>query len=435
MGKRSQMDQPDGQFMHDLAKRLFPICRSLTGDGVRETLAILGEHLPGLRVVEVPSGTQVFDWTVPNEWNIRDAFIADTSGRRVVDFRHSNLHVVGYSEPMDRVMSIGELRPHLHSIPEMPDAIPYITSYYNRSWGFCLTQNQRDSLSDDNYRVCIDSSLEPGSLSYAELIIPGASEKEVLISTYVCHPSMANNELSGPVVATRLAMWLARQDNLRHTFRFVFVPETIGSIAYISRNLVELKRRVVAGFNVSCIGDERRYSYLPSRRGNTWSDRVAKHVLRHIDPDYRQHTFLERGSDEQQYCAPGVDLPIASVMRSKYGTYPEYHTSKDDLTLVTPQGLQGGFNALKACVEAIEADLRYRCTQYCEPQMGKRGLYPPLGTRAVVHAVRMRMDILCYCDGEHSVLDIAEILNRPISDVIPFVKELEEHALIERVHD
>jgi aminopeptidase-like protein len=420
----------DGVLMHQLAQRLFPICRSLTGEGVRQTLAILQEHLPGLQIHEVPSGTKCFDWTVPDEWTIRDAYIVAPDGSKIARFADNNLHVVNYSEPIDRELDLAELQAHLHSLPELPDAIPYITSYYNRNWGFCLSHDQRSRLVEGRYRAVIDSSLAPGRLNYADLVLPGESQQEVLLSTYVCHPSMANNELSGPVVATYLAKWLARRERRRYSYRFVFIPETIGSIVYISRHLDHLKRHVAAGFNISCIGDERAYSYLPSRAGNTLSDRVVQHVLKHLAPDYKRYTYLQRGSDERQYCAPGVDLPIASVMRSKYGEYPEYHTSKDDLTLVTPAGLAGGLEALSRCIEIIEAERCYRTTVLCEPQMGKRGLYTPLGTRRSDAAVKIRMQILAHCDGRTSLLDIAELLNLPVSDIVPFVEELARHDLI-----
>ncbi len=419
--------------MHALARRLFPICRSLTGEGVRDTLAILKERLPGLEIQEVPSGTKCFDWTVPDEWNIRDASLTGPSGETVAAFTDSNLHVVGYSVPVDRRLSLDDLQGHLHSLPELPDAIPYVTSYYNRNWGFCLPHRRRAALTPGTYRAFIDSTLAPGRLTYADLVLPGTSNQEVLVSTYVCHPSLANNELSGPVVSAQLARWLAERRERRLTYRFVFIPETIGSIVYLSRHLEHLKRHVVAGFNVTCVGDDRCYSYLPSRAGDTLADRVARHVLRHRAPDYLTYTFLDRGSDERQYCAPGIDLPVASVMRSKYGTYSEYHTSLDDLTLVTPLGLQGGFDALKECIEALEMDTRYQATVLAEPQMGKRGLYSSLGTRDIDWSVRMRMDLLAYCDGEHSLLDIADILGVPIAQTFPFIAELVEHGLLRRL--
>lgn len=426
-------DQPsslgDGEAMHALARRLWPICRSLTGDGVRETLAILGEHLPGLQVHEVPSGTRCLDWTVPDEWNIRSATLTGPAGEVVADFADSNLRVVGYSEPVDRTLSLDELQPHLHSLPEAPDWIPYVTSYYRRDWGFCLSERERQALKPGQYQARIDSRLQPGSLTYADLIVPGDSEDEILVSTYVCHPSLANNELSGPVVAAALAQHVASLPRRRFTYRFVFVPETIGSILYISRRLEELKARVKAGFVLTCLGDERAYSYMPSRLGGTWADRAALHVLKHRAPDYVAYSFLDRGSDERQYCAPGVDLPVCSVMRSKYGDYPEYHTSADDLTLVTPAGLQGGFEALRDCLEALEHDRRWRAVHLCEPQMGKRGLYSSLGTRSIAEAVKTRMDILAYADGR-SLLDIAETLGRPIADLVPYVEELAAHGLI-----
>ena len=418
----------EGEAMHALARRLFPICRSLTGDGVRETLAVLAEHMPGLRLHEVPSGTRCFDWTVPDEWNLRRAVLTGPDGRVVADTAQSNLRVVGYSEPVDLRLDLEALQPHLHSLPEAPDWIPYVTSYYRRDWGFCLTQRERDALRPGEYHARIDSTLAPGALTYADLVIPGGSEEEVLISTYVCHPSLANNELSGPVVATWLARWAAAQPR-RYTYRFVFVPETIGSILYLSRHLETLKARVKAGFVLTCLGDERAYSYMPSRLGGTAADRVALHVLKHRAPDFVPYSFLDRGSDERQYCSPGVDLPVCSVMRSKYGVYPEYHTSADDLELVTPAGLQGGYDALRDCLDALEADRPYRAVHPCEPQMGRRGLYSSLGTRTIAEAVKTRMDILAYADGR-SLLDIAETLGRPIGELVPYVRELLAHDLI-----
>jgi aminopeptidase-like protein len=423
----------EGTFMHGLAARLFPICRSLTGDGVRQTLSIFKEHLPELVIHEIPSGTRCFDWTVPDEWNIRNAFVVDPTGKKIIDFTKCNLHVLGYSEPVDKEVSLDELQAHLHSLPDLPDAIPYVSSFYNRAWGFCISHNERQKLLEGTYRVFIDSTLEPGNLTYAELLLPGSSQQEVLVSTYVCHPSLANNELSGPVVCLQLAKWLSEMPERRYSYRFLFIPETIGSIAYISRHLEHLQKYVIAGFTITCIGDERAYSYLPSRAGDTLSDRVAQHVLKHRAPDFIRYSFLDRGSDERQYCAPGVDLPIASLMRSKYGVYPEYHTSMDDLTLVTPKGLQGGYEVLRDCVTAIEIERRYQVTVLCEPQMGKRGLYSPLMTRGVERTVQMRMDILTYCDGKHSLLDIADLLGTPVAEIFTFVEELVKHDLLRPV--
>jgi aminopeptidase-like protein len=334
---------------------------------------------------------------------------------------------------VDKEMPLSALQAHLYSLPEQPDAIPYITSYYQRRWGFCLSHREREALKDGSYRAVIDSTLVPGSLTYADLIIPGETTKEVLVSTYICHPSLGNNELSGPVVATFLAEWIRRLPKRRLSYRFVWVPETIGSIVYLSRNLESLKERVVAGFNVTCVGDDRTYSYLPSRNGNTWSDRIALHVLKHVAPSFKKYTFLDRGSDERQYCAPGVDLPVASVMRSKYGTYPEYHTSLDDLSLITPEGLSGGLAALQHCFEVLELDRTYLVRVLCEPQMGRRGLYSTLGTTQITEAVRIRKDILAYCDGLHSVLEISELLGRPAWVLAPYFAELVEHDLISEV--
>jgi aminopeptidase-like protein len=424
-----------GLTMYELVRELYPICRSLTGDGVRQSLAILKRYMPTLKVTEIASGTPAFDWVVPEEWNIREAYLLDPDGNKIVDFRTNNLHVVGYSEPVDLILTLDELQPHLHSRSDLPDAIPYVTSYYQRRWGFCLTHHQRESLKAGTYRAVIDSTLEPGHLTYGEVILPGDTAKEVFVSTYICHPSMANNECSGPVVSTFLAQWAAALPHRTYSYRFVFIPETIGSIVYLSRHLAELKRQVVAGFNVSCVGDDRSHSYLPSRQGDTLADQIALHVLQHVAPDFTRHTFLNRGSDERQYCSPGVDLPVVSVMRTKYGTYPEYHTSLDDLSLVTPDGLAGGFLALRRCIESLEANRTYRAAVLCEPQMGKRGLYSTLGVHKLNEAVKTRMNILAYCDGRHSVLDIANILAMPVWSLAAYFDELERHDLIAEIAD
>jgi aminopeptidase-like protein len=427
-------DAPDlSHRLYEFAARLFPICRSLTGEGVRVTLRLIQEILPELQIMEIPSGTQCFDWTIPPEWNIRDAYVLDECGNKVIDFRRNNLHVVGYSIPVQTSVTLEELDEHLYSLPEQPTAIPYITSYYSPRWGFCLAHQERQRLKPGTYRVVIDSTLEPGVLNYGELILPGREPGEVLLSTYICHPSMANNEVSGPVVTTFLARWLSEMTDRRYTYRVVYIPETIGAIAYLSRNLEPMKRNTVAGFVVTCVGDDRCYSYLPSRRGGTLADKVALHVLKSHAPDFHRYPFLERGSDERQYCSVGVDLPVASLMRSKYATYPEYHTSLDDLNLISPQGLVGAFQLLQKCITAIERNRKYRVSCPCEPQLGKRGLYPTLSTKTSGREVRTMMNILAYADGEFDLIDIAETIGVPVEECYPIVERLVDARLLDLV--
>lgn len=418
-----------GESMIALMRRLWPICRSITGDGVRATLEILREGLPQLTVHEVPTGTRCFDWTVPREWNIRDAYIIAPDGRRVASFADSNLHVVSYSSSVNRVMELHELQQHLHSLPDQPDAIPYVTSYYLETWGFCLRHSDRMRLQEGSYHVVIDSELKDGSLTYGELVLPGVSRDEVLLSTYVCHPSMANNELSGPCVTAQLAQWLATLDR-RYTYRILFIPETIGSICYISRHLEHLRTHTRAGFVITCVGDERMWSYMPSRAGDTLSDQVAQHVLRHVAPGYAAYTFLERGSDERQYCSPGVDLPVCSVMRSKYATYPEYHTSLDDMRLVTARGVEQSYEAYRLIIRVLEADCTPRYRVLCEPKMSDRGLRPTLSTRGSADSSRAAMNVLAYADGSRSLLQIAEVIGVPAWELRLVVDQLLAYDLL-----
>jgi aminopeptidase-like protein len=427
----SQNQADTGADLHRWATDLFPICRSLTGDGVRTTLAYLKNLLPSLEMHEVPSGTRALDWTVPDEWNIRDAYIADSDSNRVIDFRESNIHVVGYSEPVDQVMDRAGLEPHLHSLEDQPDAIPYVTSYYKRTWGFCLTQRQRDALGPGPFKVRIDSTLAPGSLTYADAVIPGESDDEVLLSTYMCHPSMANNELSGPVVTAALGRWLTSLPRRRYTYRIVFAPETIGSIVYLSRHLDHLRARVRAGWVVTCIGDDRAYSYVPSRLGGTLADRVSRRALDESVPGWDEYSFLQRGSDERQWCSPGADLPVCSVMRSKYGTFPEYHTSLDNLDVVTPAGLQGGLDILKRCIELTESNQRWRAVYVGEPQLGPRGLYPTTSYKGSALDVRAMMNVLAYCDGDHDVIMLGERVGLDAPTVVSLLERLSSAGVIE----
>ena len=420
-----------GDKIHSFAKELWGINRSITGVGVRETLSHIKKHLPNLNIESVSSGTNVFDWVVPSEWHVTKAYIISPAGKKICDFSVNNLHLVGYSIPFQGRMRLEELQKYLHSVPEQPNAIPYITSYYHERWGFALTQEQRDGLEDGEYEVVIDSKFFVGQLNYGELILPGKIDEEIFLSTYICHPSMANNELSGPTVATYLAKWLSDLKERHYTYRLVFIPETIGSITYLSKNYTNLKKKVIAGFNISCVGDDRSYSYLPSRNGNTISDKVAKHVLKWIAPDYVSYTWLHRGSDERQYCAPGIDLPIASILRTKFGQYPEYHTSLDDLdNVVTPKGLDGGYWALRRALELIEKNRIYKTKVLCEPQMSKRGLYPNLSTKKYDAKIRLMMDFISLCDGATSLMEIADILNVPAWDLSEVVEKLISNDLI-----
>ena len=423
-----------GEFAHELAQRLWPIPRSITGNGVRETLGIIREYLPNLTINEVPSGTAVFDWQVPDEWNVTGARLIGPDGDTIVDWQDSNLHIVGYSIPVDTELSLEDLQAHLHSLPDQPDAIPYVTSYYNRTWGFCLTHEQREQLKPGNYRAVIETTLAPGSLTYGELLIPGESEDEIFISTYICHPSLANNELSGPVVSTALALGILNQADRHYTYRFAFVPETIGALTYSALKRDELRRNVVAAFNLTCIGDDRAFTYLASRTGDLRLDRIAKRHLR-TKANPVSYTYRARGSDERHYGAPGMDLPVISLMRSRYSDYPEYHTSHDDLVnVVTPTGLQGGIDYVRECLDSLEGQKVFFATQIGEPQLGRRGLYHQIMGKTVADEIMLRTDILAYADGQHDLADMSEMFAVPEEALRIMIEELKEHDLLREIH-
>lgn len=423
-------DAETGAAMHRLIARLWPICRSLSGQGVRDTLAILAGEMPGLAGHRVASGEKCLDWVVPDEWNIRDAYLIAPDGSRICDFKRNNLHVVSYSLPVDVELDLDQLQAHLHSLPELPQAIPYVTSYYRQRWGFCLSHEQRVALKPGRYRAVIDATLAPGHLDFADLLLQGESDQEILLSTYICHPSMANNELSGPVVAAYLAKWIAAIPRRRYSYRFVFVPETIGAIIYLSRHLAHLKEKVVAGFMVNCVGDDRAYGFMPSRSETTLADRAGLHALRHHAGKFDRYSFLMRGSDERQYCSPGVDLPVASLFRSKYDTYPEYHTSLDDMNLVTPTGLCGGLQSFQRAIQAIEANRRYLAQVLGEPNLGSRGLYPTISSKDTFKIVFGLVNVFAYSDGKRDLLEIADLLDMPIWELAAAARDLETHGLI-----
>ncbi|MFM9442222.1 DUF4910 domain-containing protein [Streptomyces acidiscabies] len=416
-----------GEEMHALVERLYPLCRSITGDGVRATLDIVGEHVP-LEVHEVPTGTQVLDWTVPQEWNIRDAYVADATGERVVDFAASSLHVLGYSVPVAKRMPLAELREHLHTLPDHPSWVPYRTSYYQPAWGFCLAQDTLDALPDGEYEVRIDSTLADGHLTYAEHVIPGRVPDEVIVSCHVCHPSLANDNLAGIAVATYLAKALAEQQPY-YTYRFIYAPGTIGAITWLARN-AERVDRVRHGLVLACTGDSGRLTYKKSRRGDAEIDRVMRHVL-----SQRPHLikeFTPYGYDERQYCSPGFDLGVGSLSRTPYAGYPEYHTSADDLDFVSPAAMEDTLAVCREAFGVLDRNRRYvNLSPYGEPQLGRRGLYDSLGGRSDARQAQMAMLwVLSLSDGEHSLLDVAERAGLEFGTVVAAADALHDAGLI-----
>lgn len=424
-----------GDQIYALARDLFPIARTITGQPVRETHDVLRRVIPELVSLEFPSGQRCFDWVIPDEWNVSDAYIETLKGERVIDWANNNLHLVAYSTPIDEVVARDELLRHVHIRPDMPDAIPYVTSYYRPTWGFCMSARQLETLQEPQYRVVIRSVLRPGSLTCGEILVPGESEEEILLHTYTCHPSMANNETSGMAVTAFCARHVLDMARRRYSYRIVFAPETIGAIAYISTNLDVLRRRVRAGFVLTCVGDDRGYSFMPARKPGVLPERVAEHVLERIlQVPYERCSFLQRGSDERQYCAPGVDLPVVSIMRSRYGSYPEYHTSLDDMDLITPDGLYGGYLATKTAIDVLEANETLLTTVLCEPWLSPRGLRPPLvdGVSLVPWSALIS-HVMAFSDGDNDLLAIAELIGCSIFDVAGAAATLKEQGLLRPV--
>lgn len=415
-----------------LLDELWPICRSLTGQGVRDSFDILKKHIP-LLVHEVPSGKKCFDWTVPPEWNIKEAWIKNDKGEKIIDFTINNLHILGYSENVHAKLSLEELKPFLYSNKEYPDVIPYYTSYYKRRWGFCLSYNDYLNLKDCTYEVFIDSTLnDDGDLNYADIVLPGETDEEIFFSTYICHPSMANNELSGPIVSLLLYEKLARLEKRKYTYRWAFVPETIGSINYLSEHGELLKEKMKAGYVITCAGDRGIFTFKKSRRGNTIADKAAISVLQCSKQQFNLVDFFPDGSDERQYCSPGFNLPVGSLMRTMYMKFPEYHTSADNLEFISLDSLQESAQMYFEITQLIEQDGIYINTNpFCEPQLGKRGLYPSLGSQTSnLKIVDSLMWLLNMCDGENSLIDIAFKSKQELSFLYQALNAAIENGLI-----
>ena len=415
--------------------RLWPINRSLTGNGVRESFEILSE-LVDFKLNEVPSGTECYDWNVPSEWNVKQAWIKDSKGNIIVNFAENNLHLLGYSEPFSEVLTFEQLKNNIYTLPEQPKLIPYLTSYYKRRWGFCMSHDQFLKLDqNDTFQVHIDSTLdENGSMTMGEAIIKGASEKEVFFSTYICHPSLANNELSGPLVSAFIYSKLKEKKDLKYTYRFAFVPETIGSICLLSREGENFKKNMVAGFNITCIGDSGNFTYKKSRQGNCLSDRAAQLILNQTEQAFNLIDFFPSGSDERQYCSPGFNLPVGSMMRTMYGVFPEYHTSGDNKDFISFSAMEESVNKYLDIIELIEKnDFYINRIPNCEPQLGKRGLYPTIGgQKDKKNSLEGMMWLLNLCDGEHDLIDISLRSKIDVKELYPILDKLIENKLITR---
>jgi aminopeptidase-like protein len=428
------VDKELGDEIYGLVRELYPLCRSITGDGVRDTLRILGRDLP-MVVTEVPSGTPVLDWVVPNEWNIRDAFIEDTSGNRIVDFKKSNLHVVGYSTPVNKWLSFEELRPHLHTIPERPDTIPYRTSYYQETWGFCMSHRQLEAMADTEYHVTIDATLEPGSLTLGEIVVPGSMADEVLISAHVCHPSLCDDNLSGVALAAVLARQLIAGPPPRHTVRFVFAPATIGAITWLALHRDDA-HIIKHGLTLTCLGDDQPFTYKRSVQGNAVVDRAAAVSLPASGMDHEIIDFFPYGYDERQYGSPGFRLPVGSLMRARHGTFPEYHTSDDDLDFVSAPRLAESLALVRRIIDVIDHDRTMEnLAPWGEPQLGRRGLYRAVGGTNIPELEFAMLWVLNQSDGQTSLLDIAERGRIDHSSLVAAARLLEEHDLVREVEE
>ena len=421
--------------LYNLGKKIFRINRSITGNGVRETLKHIKKELKNLKIFEIKSGTKVYDWKVPPEWNVKKAYIEDKNKKKIIDIKNNNLHLVGYSFPLKIYLKKKELLSRIHTLKNQPEAIPYVTSYYNKYWGFCASYNfiqkiKKNYSDNDKFFIKIESNFKKkGSLTYGELLIPGHSKQEILISTYICHPQMANNELSGPMVSIALAKYFKNKVNEK-SLRFIFIPETIGSITFLKKNINKIKKNIIGGYVLSCIGDERSYSFMPTKYGNSISDIAAKKAFKKLKIKYKQYSFLERGSDERQFNSPGIDLPVASILRSKYGEYPEYHTSLDSFNLVTKKGLNGGFKVAKEAIEIIMNDIIPVSRFLCEPKLQKKNLYESLSTGSGTPDSSKILDFLQYADGKNNIADISKYIKQSLANTYAIYSLLVKNKLL-----
>ena len=431
-----------GSDCYHLVERLYPIMRSLTGPGFRKSLEVLKEYVLGIKTLEFKSGTQVFDWTIPQEWDCTECYIEDETGHRLIDMQNQNLHVLGYSLPIDEYLSFEDLKKLNFVDHASVDAIPYVTSYYQDRVGFCMSKNQledierQDQVHPQKYHAVIKSRKFDGVLNIGEYVIKGKSDKEILFTTYLCHPQMANNECSGPAVAIALIKYLEekqKEGNLQYSYRFLFTPETVGSITYLAHNLDYLKEHVISGIVLTCVGDNLAYSYVQTRYNNTVTDRVLNHVLKWTDKNFKAYSFLYRGSDERQYNAPRVDLPVCSFCRSKFGCYKEYHTSLDDLNFVSVEGFEGSIKAMLRVIEILEHNHKYQVTVFCEPQLGKRGLYPTISYRGSANNVFALRNFIAYADGTMDFIEHCEKIGYPAFLMIETLDKLLAHGLIKAV--
>lgn len=419
-----------GEDMLSLAKTLFPLNRSLMGPDIRNSYQYFKARHPEFKTISFQSGEKVFDWEIPEEWIIKEAYIENEEGVKYAEFKKNNLHLMGYSTAINTKMSKEELLNKIYTHPNLEDAIPYTTSYYAKDWGFCLSKKEKESLPDGNYKVYINSFHKKGRLELIEAFIPGELKNEIFFSSYLCHPSMANNELSGPVLIDQLISYVKSLKNRKYSYRFVLLPETIGSIAYLSKKGNQIKPNMICGFNLTCVGDEKAYSHIASRLGDNLADRALKSSLKGLI-NYKSFSFLERGSDERQYCAPGIDLPLCTFCKSRFGDYIEYHSSKDDFNIVTSKGLSQSFKVMRNIIEAFEVGLYPKINVYCEPQLGKRGLYSDVSLFNGERTAKLRMDIIAYCDGVHSIFDISEKLNINLQSILKEITILIDERLIE----